>query len=301
MILGGSFISTGDEASVFARFHFRPHFFQNAGFRLVQGDENSVSEGKKRYESDALLNQYMLFHYGSAEEQRDDSISWQVGHPQTLPFMDTMAALVKQFAASFDSVLDLGCATGRASFELARHFNKVTGVDYSEAFIRAAALMQSQGSMAYERLETGRHSTTLIARVASDINRSRVTFMVGDAADLNAAGLAAPAQFDAVLLSNLMCRLPDPAACLRQFIGTASVLKSNGVLVLASPNSWMQQYTPRDHFLDGADSDATLAQLAGLLPGFELVHQQDLPFMIREHRRKYEYVVSQVSVWRRID
>ncbi len=301
MILGGSFISTGDEASVFARFHFRPHFFQNAGFRLVQGDENPVSEGKRRYESDALLNQYMLFHYGSADEQRDDSISGQVGHPQTLPFMDTMAALVKQFAASFDSVLDLGCATGRASFELARHFNKVTGVDYSEAFIRAAALMQSQGSMAYERLETGRHSTSLIARVASDISRSRVTFMVGDAADLDAAGLAAPAQFDAVLLSNLMCRLPDPAACLRQFTGTASVLKSNGVLVLASPNSWMEQYTPRDHFLDGADSDATLAQLAGLLPGFELVHQQDLPFMIREHRRKYEYVVSQVSVWRRID
>jgi 5-histidylcysteine sulfoxide synthase/putative 4-mercaptohistidine N1-methyltranferase len=300
MILGGSFISTGDEASVFARFHFRPHFFQNAGFRLVQGDENSVSEGKRRYESDALLNQYMLFHFGSANEQRDDSITGHVGHPQTLPFMDTMAALVKQFASSFDKVLDLGCATGRASFELARHFNKVTGVDYSEAFIRAAALMQSQGSMAYERLETGRHNTALIARVAPDIDRSRVAFMVGDAADLDAAGLAAPAQFDAVLLSNLMCRLPDPAACLRQFTGTASVLKSNGVLVLASPNSWMEQYTPRDHFLDGADSDETLAQLAALLPGFELVHQQDLPFMIREHRRKYEYVVSQVSVWRRV-
>ena len=28
-------MSTGDEASVFARFHFRPHFFQHAGFRIV--------------------------------------------------------------------------------------------------------------------------------------------------------------------------------------------------------------------------------------------------------------------------
>jgi len=26
MIMGGSFVSTGDEASKFARFHFRPHF-----------------------------------------------------------------------------------------------------------------------------------------------------------------------------------------------------------------------------------------------------------------------------------
>lgn len=39
MILGGSFISTGDEASIHARFHFRPHFFQHAGFRLVSPSE----------------------------------------------------------------------------------------------------------------------------------------------------------------------------------------------------------------------------------------------------------------------
>lgn len=35
MIFGGSFISIGDEASPHARFHFRPHFFQHSGFRLV--------------------------------------------------------------------------------------------------------------------------------------------------------------------------------------------------------------------------------------------------------------------------
>lgn len=35
MILGGSFISTGDEASRFARFAFRRHFIQHAGFRYV--------------------------------------------------------------------------------------------------------------------------------------------------------------------------------------------------------------------------------------------------------------------------
>lgn len=35
MIAGGSFISTGDEATVHARFHFRPHFFQHAGMRVA--------------------------------------------------------------------------------------------------------------------------------------------------------------------------------------------------------------------------------------------------------------------------
>ena len=35
MILGGSFISCGHEASVWARFHFRPHFYQHSGFRMA--------------------------------------------------------------------------------------------------------------------------------------------------------------------------------------------------------------------------------------------------------------------------
>lgn len=36
MIMGGSWISTGDESSIFARFHFRRHFYQHLGFRLVR-------------------------------------------------------------------------------------------------------------------------------------------------------------------------------------------------------------------------------------------------------------------------
>jgi len=38
---GGSWVSTGDEASRFARFAFRRHFFQHLGFRVVQ----SVTDG----------------------------------------------------------------------------------------------------------------------------------------------------------------------------------------------------------------------------------------------------------------
>jgi len=36
LIMGGSFISTGDQASVHGRYQFRPHFFQHASFRLTQ-------------------------------------------------------------------------------------------------------------------------------------------------------------------------------------------------------------------------------------------------------------------------
>jgi hypothetical protein len=36
VIQGGSFISTGNECSVHSRFHFRPHFYQHASFRVVE-------------------------------------------------------------------------------------------------------------------------------------------------------------------------------------------------------------------------------------------------------------------------
>ena len=40
LILGGSFASTGNEASVFSRFHFRPHFHNLLSFRVVAGEEH---------------------------------------------------------------------------------------------------------------------------------------------------------------------------------------------------------------------------------------------------------------------
>jgi len=302
MILGGSFISTGSEASIWARFHFRPHFFQHAGFRMVQSDEVESADYQEgaRYETDALLNQYMLFHWGSEAEQRDTEISARAGHPLTKPFVPATVELVRRFAPGSNRVLDLGCAVGRASVELAKTFREVVGIDYSQSFIDAANQLLREGSLDYRRHESGRHYTGLTARLEPGVDTARITFARGDAMQLRTLESRLDlAGFDAVLLSNLLCRLPNPAACLRQFVEDERLLRPGGVLVLISPNSWMEQYTQQDRFLDGVDNEAALAGIAAVLDGFELVHEEDLPFMIREHRRKYEYVVSQVSVWRK--
>ena len=302
MIMGGSFISTGDQASIWSRFHFRPHFFQHAGFRMVQSEE-TVLEKQDRYETDALLNQYMLFHYGSAQENQDTQISARVGHPQVQAFIPATVDLVNRFAKASAKVLDLGCAVGRASFDLTKTFDAVIGLDYSQAFVDAAQRMQRAGSADYTRHDTGRFSTLLSAKLDDGVDVKRVVFVRGDAAKLHAPALQAVTKmhsFDAVLMSNLLCRLPDPAACLRQFIEDDNLLNSGGVLVIVSPNSWMTQYTDEKKYLDGDDNAAALAKIGSILEGFELLHEEDLPFMIREHRRKYEYVVSQVSVWRKL-
>lgn len=299
MILGGSFISTGDEASMWARFHFRPHFFQHAGFRLVQGEDKADAK-EDRYETNALLNQYLLFHWGSENDQRDEQISSRIGHPKVKPFTQATVDLVNRFAGNKGKVLDLGCAVGRASFELSRTFQKVIGLDYSQSFIDACNVLKEDKKLNYLRHESGRFDTELQAKVDDSIDVSGIQFLQGDASDLHSKQLNIPMRgFDAALLSNLLCRLPDPAACLRQFVEDDKLLSKGGVVILCSPNSWMAEYTEVENFVDGENNEAALDKLATILTGFELVHEEDLPFMIREHRRKYEYIVSQVSVWRK--
>jgi 5-histidylcysteine sulfoxide synthase len=48
MMLGGSFISCGDEASQWARFHFRPHFYQHSGFRMARTLDGSLDNAAMR-------------------------------------------------------------------------------------------------------------------------------------------------------------------------------------------------------------------------------------------------------------
>jgi len=299
MIMGGSFISTGDEASMWSRFHFRPHFFQHAGFRLVQSSQNPA-ESSNKYETSQLVDQYLLFHYGADSEQQDAALQKRGAYPQVGNFVLHTASLMQQFATGKGRALDLGCAVGRAVFELAREFESVTGVDFSASFIKSANHLKEHGKLIYRRQETGRYFSELVARAPAGIERSRVTFVEGDACALDSDLASAQGPYDAVLMANLLCRLTDPAACLRQFVESDRWVAQGGVLVIASPNTWSEQYTRADNFLDGLDSQETLRRLGSILQGFELVHEEDFPFMIREHRRKYEYIVSQISVWRKV-
>jgi hypothetical protein len=66
-----------------------------------------------------------------------------------------------------------------------------------------------------------------------------------------------------------------------------------GQLVIASPFSWLKEYTPQREWLTAAALEHRLH------PHFKLVQRRDLPFVIREHRRKYQLVVSEVLTFKR--
>ncbi|MEI9997728.1 MAG: hypothetical protein WDO13_00400 [Verrucomicrobiota bacterium] len=70
--------------------------------------------------------------------------------------------------------------------------------------------------------------------------------------------------------------------------------------MITSPYTWLVEYTPRAKWL-GADGRGTLAALRDLLDGpFRFDRAFDLPFLIREHRRKFQWSIAEVSLWQRL-
>ena len=133
------------------------------------------------------------------------------------------------------------------------------------------------------------------------IDRSRVSFRQADACSLPAELM----DFDAVLLANLLCRLPSPKALLGRLGGPRGLVKPGGLLAIFSPYSWLEPFTPPEAWLGGYERDGEPVRSATVLgdflatEGFERLREADVPLLIREHARKYQYIVTHATLWRR--
>jgi putative 4-mercaptohistidine N1-methyltranferase len=245
------------------------------------------------YESGKLLAEYLLFHYGS-----EQAICGQIPAPRdALDFpMRCVHELVDPSAVPKGArALDVGCSVGRSSFELGRFCAEVVGIDLSESFIQAARSLQHEGVLPFEILTEGDTLELTQARVPPGIDRKRARFQVGDA--LNLPGDLG--SFDVVLAANLICRLPEP----RLFLGRLSQLVNRGgQLLLTTPFTWLEQFTPRAQWLGGRKEDGIRSAevLKKILePDFDLKFTRDLPFLIREHERKFQYGIALGWRWTR--
>jgi putative 4-mercaptohistidine N1-methyltranferase len=200
------------------------------------------------------------------------------------------------------AALDVGCAVGRSSFDLSADFARVVGVDFSHAFVAAAVAMRDTGSATYTMTVEGGITARHVAKLPASARASRVSFRQGDACALPPAA-ALGGRFTLIHAANLLCRLPSPRAFLNSLPG---LLEPRGLVVFISPYSWLAQYTPREEWLggttaggaDGAprwSADGLRAAMEG--NGFRLVHEEECPFLIREHARKFQWGCSHVTVF----
>ena len=289
LIKGGSWISCGNESRRASRYAFRRHFFQHAGFRYVVS-EAEVEQHSSNYETDSMLSQYAEFHYG-------DSYFNVPNFPKTLAELaiEVMGDQPKAKA------LDLGCAVGRASFELARHFDQVTGIDFSARLINLGVQMAQEGVVRYTITDEGdlvhyeerRLDQLGLAEVAD-----KVEFLQGDACNLKSLFRG----YDLILAANLIDRLYNPAQFLR---AVHERINQGGILMLASPYTWLEEHTDREDWLGGFKKDGesftTLDGLKAILePHFDMIRgPESVPFVIRETSRKFQHTLSEVTVWKR--
>jgi putative 4-mercaptohistidine N1-methyltranferase len=188
--------------------------------------------------------------------------------------------------------LEVGCSVGGAAFELARYCEQVEASDYSASFISAAEMLKRDGKLHAERAIEGTISRPFEATVPSEIDRSRVHFTVADATALPGS----LGDFDIVLAANLLCRLPSPDTFLSR---CKSLVKPGGQLLLATPFTWLEEYTPLENWIGGTDPNRrSEAELSLRLDSdFELHCRRDLPFLIREHERKFQLGISLGTCW----
>jgi len=241
------------------------------------------------YETDAMVAQYIEFHYG---DTYFDVPNFPVA------CIEEIAKHLK--GKSVDRALDIGCATGRSSFELARHAKHVDALDFSARLIVAPSTLQKDGLQRYAIQDEGEivsfKEVTLESLGYTDV-ADRVNFMQGDACNL-------PEKFndyDVVFAGNLIDRLYEPDKFLDLIKGR---IRSGGLLIITSPYTWLEEFTERDKWLGGfkAQTGENYTTLEGirdaLKPEFESAGPAvDVPFVIRETKRKFQHTVAELSVW----
>lgn len=249
------------------------------------------------YESTRALGEYLLFHYGAPEM----IVPYESGPRSATGFPTRLVSelldrnrLPKQARA-----IDAGCAVGASAFELAKYCQQVVAFDFSHAFVNAANQLRELGFLDYEYVEEGEITSAARASVPDPTTRDRTEFHQADAMELDERW----GTFDVALAANLIDRVPDPGHVLDRI---ARIVKPGGQLLITSPYTWLEDYTPREKWLGGQSNETgdttTLDGLKSrLASAFHFERAVDIPFLIREHRRKYQWSVAQGSVWIRVE
>ena len=289
LINGGSWISCGNLATQKSRYGFRRHFYQHAGFRYIESNykENIMSNP---YTTDKIISQYCHF-------------SWQENTFGIKNYPSECAKLALEYMKDKPKrkAFDIGCAIGRSSFELARGFDEVVGVDFSTRFIQEAQKMKDEGVLRYVMPKEGElevfHEVSLASYNLQE-EANKVNFWQADACNLKPVFK----EFDLIFAGNLIDRLYDPQKFLDSL---ASRLNPQGLLILTSPYTWQEESTPKEKWIGGYKRDGenieTLQGLEEILSkNFTLLDVRDVPFVIQETARKYQHSIAQMSVWEKL-
>lgn len=197
--------------------------------------------------------------------------------------------------------LDVGCAVGGASFELARNFNQVIGLDISAPFVQTAQELRESGKFNFQEPAEGELLVDAVATVDPAIERERASFRQMDAMCISPELQG----FDAVVAANVLDELASPSSLLGRMGGPQGLVAPGGVCVIASSYQWDEAKTPKTAWLGGYEDDN--GKLVSSYEGvkdrlgdeFELIEEADVPVLMKKKEREFNLIVSHATVWKR--
>lgn len=264
LIKGGSFISLGNETLRSARYAFRKHFFQHAGFRYVKSsNEYKTQLNNNFYESDESISSYCDLYYGK------DNLYTN--------YVDLLRPYLKDLKNS--KALDLGCCVGRTSFELAKIYDEVLGIDFSANYINIGVKLKLYDFVNYKiKKEDKTFEERAISLKDFDLEKvkDKVSFMQGDACNLKEIYK----DFDLIFYSSLIDKLYYP----KKFLEDVSRrINKNGFFVFLSSHNWFNEYINENNlFLE-----------------FELLDKIEVSSFIKMKNKNYENKTLLMSVWKK--
>ena len=236
------------------------------------------------YESVANLGIYLNFHFGNP----DAGFAGKFGMARFGLFHEVVLdRFLRKGDRPGSSALDIGCGVGGASFHLSKFFDRVKGIDLSGSFVSSANVIKEKGRLDYRIRKTGNEWENAVALLPNGTNSERIIFKVGDACDSSCF----PDTHDCVIALNLLCRTPDPRTALENI---AKSVRPGGQVILSMPLSWSQEFTPREHWING---DPLIFLQERLGDTFKPDGSDDIPFLMCETERKHYWCVSHCSSW----
>ncbi|MBP1618467.1 MAG: hypothetical protein H6Q14_2294 [Bacteroidetes bacterium] len=288
LIKGGSWISTGNEATLHSRYAFRRHFYQHAGFRIVQSEQPLQIENDE-YETDNEVANSCENNWGDVFGTKNNF------HKELARFI-----LDHTQGKKIGKVLDLNAGTGRLAFELAPHVESISAIDFSARFIRMPIQLQERGFVRYivkDEDELVFYRELLLSGTRLGEGKEKITFMQDNANNLKPVYTG----YDFIIVSNLLEELTNPIDFLQRI---HERLNRGGTLVLASTYDWETNNIRKEYYPGGFKRDGEpVTSFEGikqiLEEHFSLEKQpSDLTVNLRKSSRSSEVKLSQVSVWR---
>jgi len=285
---GGSWISTGNEATRDSRYAFRRHFFQHAGFRYVISDQE-LPEFTDVYEDDQEITPYCELDYG------EDKL--KLGN-----FSQNLVSLCRPYLKQEAKVLNIGCCTGRTTFELAKFCSQAIGIDFTARLIKVAEKMKTQQKIKYQLLEEGEILSFQEANLAeldlADVAH-KTEFWQADASNLAVKFN----NYDCIVAQNIFEKIYDPLNFLKII---AQRINSAGYLIISSTYNWSEEFTKKEKQLGGFRKDGepyySIEALREILKTEfkELRDPIDIPLLLKNNSRSYKYQIAQVTFWQKI-